>query len=501
MSGREDEYRTERLLLRPLRLDDEPAVTAYRGDGRAARFLRHPPLAPGGYPAWLAERSAEWELAQPGHRRVVGIEELATGRLVGDAVIVRRTDACELGMFLHPDTAGLGYSLEAGRALLRLVFETLGSRQVVGRADPRNRGSVKAMELLGLRRREQAEGDDSVEYASTVEAWRAGLHRTPRLAASTVGAPLPDGTSTMASSTARIGLGLAAVGRPAYITAGRDGDLGPPQLRSIDALRARTHELLDTAWSEGVRFVDVARSYGRAEEFLGSWLAAHPERRAGLIVESKWGYEYVGDWAMDAPVHERKEHSVAMFERQWSSTLEALGSAPDCYLVHSITPESPALTDRALLDRLRGLAASGVRVGLSTSGPGQGRTIALALAIPESPFSAVQTTWNLLERSAEAALADAHDAGWLVVVKEALANGRLVGERAPEAVRRLVDAPEDRALGAALAQPWADRVLSGAATPAQLLENLRARPAALPEGLEPQDPEQYWAERSALAWR
>ena len=304
----------------------------------------------------------------------------------------------------------------------------------------------------------------------------------------------------MASSTPHLGLGLAAVGRPAYITAGRDGDLGPPGRRSVDALRARSHELLDTAWEEGIRFLDVARSYGLAEEFLGGWLAAHPERRAELTVESKWGYEYVGDWAMDAAVHERKEHSVAMLERQWPATLAALGGAPDRYLVHSITPESPALVEKALLDRLRGLAGSGVTVGLSTSGPEQARTIRLALAIPDSPFSTVQTTWNLLERSAAAALAEAHDAGWTVVVKEALANGRLVGDRAPEALRRLPGAPEDVALGAALGQPWADVVLSGAATPEQLRGNVRARAGAVPEGVAAPDAGEYWGERAALAW-
>ncbi|AND15225.1 aldo/keto reductase [Rathayibacter tritici] len=301
-----------------------------------------------------------------------------------------------------------------------------------------------------------------------------------------------------AATARRIGIGLAAVGRPAYITAGRDGDLGPASERSVEVLRERTHRLLDAAWDTGVRFIDAARSYGRAEEFLGDWLARHPERRAALRIESKWGYEYVGGWAMDASVHERKEHSVAMLDRQWPLTVDALGSAPDSYLVHSITPESPALTDRPLLDRLRGLAGSGVRVGLSTSGPAQGRVIELARAIPESPFSAVQSTWNPLEQSAGDALAAAHDDGWLVVVKEALANGRLVvhpidadGETPPDAL----------ALGAALAQPWAEVVLSGAATAEQLLANLRARPlalAALPALAV--DPARYWAERSALDW-
>ena len=136
-------------------------------------------------------------------------------------------------------------------------------------------------------------------------------------------------------------------------------------------MRDRAHAMLDAAWARGIRFIDAARSYGRAEEFLGSWLAAHPERRAALTIESKWGYAYVGDWRMDAEVHERKEHSLGMFERQWPETLAALGGAPDLYLVHSLTPDSPALADEALLDRLRELAASGVRVGVSTSGPHQ----------------------------------------------------------------------------------------------------------------------------------
>jgi len=58
----------------------------------------------------------------------------------------------EIGMFLHPDTSGLGYSLEAGAALVDLAFRELGLHRVVGRADERNRGSVQAMERMGLRR-------------------------------------------------------------------------------------------------------------------------------------------------------------------------------------------------------------------------------------------------------------------------------------------------------------------------------------------------------------
>ncbi|MEA2637187.1 MAG: hypothetical protein QOE18_244, partial [Chloroflexota bacterium] len=70
----------------------------------------------------------------------------------------------------------------------------------------------------------------------------------------------------------RIGLGLAATGRPAYITTHRDADFGID--RSEDALRQRTWQLLDAAYAARVRYVDVARSYGSAEAFLSQWFAS-----------------------------------------------------------------------------------------------------------------------------------------------------------------------------------------------------------------------------------
>ena len=36
-------------------------------------------------------------------------------------------------------------------------------------------------------------------------------------------------------------------------------------------------EVLDAAYAAGIRYIDAARSYGRAEEFLAAWLAARPD--------------------------------------------------------------------------------------------------------------------------------------------------------------------------------------------------------------------------------
>src|SRR5258708_22720515 len=120
-----------------------------------------------------------------------------------------------------------------------------------------------------------------------------------------------------------IGLGLAAVGRPAYITLGRATDLGAD--RSVEIMRTRSHALLDAAYAAGVRYVDVARSYGRAEEFLAGWLDGHPD----VVVGSKWGYTYTAGWRIDAAVHEAKDHSAATFERQLAETRALLGGRLD----------------------------------------------------------------------------------------------------------------------------------------------------------------------------
>jgi aryl-alcohol dehydrogenase-like predicted oxidoreductase len=213
-------------------------------------------------------------------------------------------------------------------------------------------------------------------------------------------------------AVARIGLGLAAVGRPAYINLGHRHDL-PPE-RSVAALRSRAHELLASAYAQGVRYVDVARSYGRAEEFLAGWLGPGRDYRPDVVVGSKWGYTYAAGWRVDVEVHETKDHSVATFDRQLAETRALLGERLDLYQIHSVTPDSTALVDAGLHRRLAALAAEGVTVGLSTSGPYQSEAIRAALRVRldgQPVFASVQATWNLLEPSVAGALAEAHDAG------------------------------------------------------------------------------------------
>lgn len=307
-------------------------------------------------------------------------------------------------------------------------------------------------------------------------------------------------------TTSRIGLGLAALGRPGYINLGHAEDLAGHT--GEEQMRQGAYAVLDAAYGLGIRYFDAARSYGMAEAFLAAWLEQCGLETVDVTVGSKWGYTYTADWTIDAPVHEVKDLSVVSFRRQLAESRELLGPSLALYQVHSATLESGVLEDPEVLEVLAEQREHGLSIGLSVTGPRQADTIRRAIEI--GGFDTVQATWNLLDPAAGPALAAAHAAGMGVIVKEALANGRLtsrgsVAELA-DAARRVDSTPDALALAAVLAQPWADVVLSGATTTDEVVSNVAALALELPPDLMErlatvrEDSEAYWATRAALPW-
>jgi aryl-alcohol dehydrogenase-like predicted oxidoreductase len=282
----------------------------------------------------------------------------------------------------------------------------------------------------------------------------------------------------------------------------------------VEAMERRAHEVLDAAFGGGVRYFDAARSYGRAEAFLASWLRRREMQPRDVGVGSKWGYRYTAGWSVEAEHHEIKEHSLEMLRGQTAESREHLGEFLDLYQIHSATLESGVLDDHKVLAELNEMRSEGIVIGLTTSGPRQADIVRRALDAEvdgANPFSCVQATWNPLETSAGPALAEAHEGGWGVIVKEALANGRLTDRGdAPNGFRdvaRALDIGLDAlAIAAAMARPWADVVLSGAATVDQMESNLEALEITVPDGdldrlmLAAEDPDHYWDKRAALPW-
>lgn len=157
----------------------------------------------------------------------------------------------------------------------------------------------------------------------------------------------------------------------------------------------------------------------------------------------------------------------------------------------------------------------GWAIGLSVSSPKQDEVLKRAMEIEvegEKLFDSVQCTYNVLEQRPGPTLLQAHEAGMDIIIKEGLGNGRVLRNPVVEKyAAELMCSPDQLALACILAQPFNPRVLSGAVTPEQLKSNLEAERLAerlrkdsslLNEIMEStlMESEEYWKERSSLAW-
>jgi aryl-alcohol dehydrogenase-like predicted oxidoreductase len=318
-----------------------------------------------------------------------------------------------------------------------------------------------------------------------------------------------------------IGLGMAALGRPGYINLDRSSILGHE--RSIETMQRRANLVLDSLFAiSSPAWIDCARSYGLSEKFVGEYLRGNKISPDQAHVSSKWGYKYVADWKIElseGEPHEVKDHSVEHFLKQVEETNEMVGEYVKLYQVHSATFESGILSNVQAQEALNQCRTErGWRIGLSVSGPNQADVIRAALTLKSGScsnaalFDSVQCTFNLLEQSPGPALQEAHDAGMDVIIKEGMANGRVFRNTAIKKFADHLECDVDQlAMSCILAQPFRPRVLSGAVTPDQLASNFRSQ--NLVDRLQ-NDPEllanimrscvmpseDYWNERSALAW-
>ena len=315
----------------------------------------------------------------------------------------------------------------------------------------------------------------------------------------------------------RIGLGLAALGRPGYINLGHGTDIKSDF--DVDSMQLNTLNLLDLAYAKGVRYFDVARSYGKAELFLSEWIKSR-EKNTNITIGSKWGYTYTADWKVDAEKHEIKEHTIENLNRQLSESEGFLNNKINIYHIHSATLESGVLENRDVLDRLWEIRSSGTVIGLTLSGEKQAETLQKALTIKlgdDFLFQSVQATWNILERSTTDVLINASQSGIGIIIKEALANGRLTSrnneasffnkkEQLKKIGKKYNVGIDAISLAYILRQSWVSTVLSGAVTTDQFDSNLKALKVELSESdinilnSMVETPDKYWRTRSELEW-
>ena len=174
--------RTRRLLLRPMRPDDAPALLAVHGDAAVARYLSRP--------RWTSIDAAHARIAQDiaelesGGSLRLGLERLEDGRLIGECTLFafhEPSRRAEIGYAMAANAWGRGYMHEALSALLDLGFGALSLNRMEADIDPRNTASARSLERLGflkeghLRERWIVAGEvsDSALYGLLASDWAA----------------------------------------------------------------------------------------------------------------------------------------------------------------------------------------------------------------------------------------------------------------------------------------------------------------------------------------
>jgi RimJ/RimL family protein N-acetyltransferase len=173
MKHEQPTLQTDRLILRPFRIEDAPVVQVLAGDERIYRTtLNIPhPYEDGVAEKWIARHLSDFLEEKAVH---FAIQRREDGRLLGAVGLMRqaRHNRAELGYFIGVDFWSNGYCTEAARAVVAYGFDVLGLHRIFGEQMESNPASGRVLEKLGMqpegRKPDHIRKDDRYE---TILTW------------------------------------------------------------------------------------------------------------------------------------------------------------------------------------------------------------------------------------------------------------------------------------------------------------------------------------------
>ncbi len=318
----------------------------------------------------------------------------------------------------------------------------------------------------------------------------------------------------MIKNAINIGLGTAAIGRTHYINLRQEST----EAFSMDSFKKNGIQVLDEAYTAGIRYFDTAPGYGLAEQLLMDWI--NENEYSDIEVATKWGYTYMANFNPDAKIHELKEHSLEKLNEQWEQSKKLLPYLTS-YQIHSATFDSGVLKNKEVLGRLYELKTEfGLLLGLTTTGANQIDVLTESIQIEQGGqalFDIFQVTYNILDQSLFEILRELISQKKRVIIKEALANGRIfqtpnyphysqMYKLLNKLAAKYQVGTDAIALRFCMDRLEPFKVLSGASTQQHIKGNMKV----IEFKLEAQElntlkgcsisPQQYWSERKQLGW-
>lgn len=158
--------KTERLVLRPLNINDLESVHEYASDKENTRFMMMLPndtieesLQ------YLTEASVQWEKDSPeAYEFAITLDDKQIGAIT--VYIHDEGASAELGWIINKRYWKKGYAVEASAAIRDFAFEKLKISRLFAMCDARNKNSYRLMEKIGLK---LEEGDETRTYPKTGE--------------------------------------------------------------------------------------------------------------------------------------------------------------------------------------------------------------------------------------------------------------------------------------------------------------------------------------------
>ena len=136
---------TERLILRPLTVDDAKDVFEWVGDPIVNRYMR--------YPVYKNISQVEkWISSQREDANEFGFCLKDTGKVIGAGSITfdPERNAYELGYNINRAFLGMGYATEASKAMIHWAYQELGAREFCANHATANIASGNVIKKCGF---------------------------------------------------------------------------------------------------------------------------------------------------------------------------------------------------------------------------------------------------------------------------------------------------------------------------------------------------------------